>query len=79
MRRLVELLAPGGTLYLSWRVTGGGDLRDDAGRLHASYDAGMVRSVPGDLDVLHDDERTSASSGRTVHRVIARRPPATPA
>jgi SAM-dependent methyltransferase len=79
VRRLVQLLAPGGTLYLSWRVTGGGDVRDDAGRLYAAFDADVVRAALVDVEVLHDEQRTSASSGRVVHRVIARRPPARPA
>ena len=45
----------------------------------ASFDADVVRAALGDAQVLHDEERTSASSGRRVHRVIARMPPARPA
>jgi SAM-dependent methyltransferase len=72
--RLAELLAPGGMLYLSWRVTEDGDLRDDRGRLYAAFDADLVRRPLAALETLHDEASLSVSSGRTVHRLIARRP-----
>src|SRR5205814_4981542 len=73
-RSLAELLRPGGTLYLSWRVTAGESLRDPAGRLYAAFDAEVVRTALAGLDVLLDREDVSASSGKRIHRLIVRRP-----
>ncbi|MGQ7881984.1 class I SAM-dependent methyltransferase, partial [Burkholderia pseudomallei] len=62
--RLVELLAPGGTLYLSWRVTAGDAQRDGRGRLYAAVDAERVHAALGDAcDVLFEHAQTSESSG----------------
>ena len=72
VRRLVDILKPGGVLYLTWRVSGR-DQRDDAGRLYAAVDATAVKAALGASEVLLDEEVSSASSGRTIHRVIARK------
>jgi SAM-dependent methyltransferase len=73
-RALLALLRPGGTLWLSWRVTDGASRRDDAGRLYAAFDARLVRDEIGPAHViLFDREETSASSGRRVRRLIVRR------
>jgi SAM-dependent methyltransferase len=73
VERLIDILAPGGTLYLSWRVTDGDDIRDPAGRLYAAFDADAVTAaLPLDAVVLLNEERTSESSGRTIHRLILR-------
>jgi SAM-dependent methyltransferase len=72
-RTLLALLRPGGTLYLSWRVTTGESRRDDAGRLYAAFDPRLVRDELGSAHaLLLDREETSASSGRRVHRLIVR-------
>ena len=72
--RLATLLMPGGTLYLSWRVAGNGALRDDRGRLYTPLDAARMRAALGaGMDVLDEHEVVSASSGKRVHRLIARR------
>jgi SAM-dependent methyltransferase len=73
VRRLVAILKPGGILYLSWRVTAGADQRDVHGRLYAAFDAELVRHALLDAKPLLDDEVTSASSGKTIHRIVARR------
>lgn len=76
VRTLGALLRPGGTLYLSWRVTAGESARDGAGRLYAAFDAGVVRdALAQGFTTLLDEERTSASSGRRVHRLVVRRTP----
>ena len=74
VRSLLALLRPGGTLYLSWRVTDEASTRDPAGRLYAAFDKGIIRGAlaPGDT-ILHDEERTSVSSGKRVRRLIVRR------
>jgi SAM-dependent methyltransferase len=72
--RLVELLAAEGTLYLTWRVTRGAHRRDEHGRLYASFDPELVLSALVGLELLLDEEVTSASSGKVVRRVVARRP-----
>jgi SAM-dependent methyltransferase len=73
VRKLVDILAPAGTLYLSWRVTPDRDSRDGAGRLYAAFDAGVVRAALGPAIIMLDEERTSASSGKTIHRIVARK------
>ncbi|EEE01279.1 methyltransferase domain-containing protein [Burkholderia multivorans] len=72
--RLADLLMPGGTLYLSWRVAGSGASRDERGRLYASLDAARMRAALGaDMRVIDEHEVVSASSGKRVHRLIARK------
>jgi SAM-dependent methyltransferase len=73
-RSLAELLRPGGTLYLSWRVTRGESLRDPAGRLYAAFDADVVRDSLAGLEVRLDRADLSASSGKRIHRLIVRSP-----
>lgn len=73
-RRLVDILQPGGTLYLTWRVTEGSAKRDDTGRLYAVVDADLVRSALEPAELLLDEQVTSSSSGKTIHRLIARKP-----
>ncbi|KVO45585.1 SAM-dependent methyltransferase [Burkholderia ubonensis] len=71
--RLVELLAPGGTLYMSWRVAGSGSLRDERGRLYTALDGARMRAALGGVQVIDEHEVVSASSGKRVHRLIVRR------
>jgi len=73
VRRLVSLLKPSGVLYLSWRVTEGADQRDAHGRLYTAFNAGLVRAALGNATLLLDEEAVSASSGKTIHRIVARR------
>ncbi|HEX4249677.1 MAG TPA: class I SAM-dependent methyltransferase [Pseudonocardia sp.] len=73
LARLIAVLRPGGTLYLSWRVTPHHNRRDDHGRLYAAFDADSVRNALAAANVMLDEESTSASSGKTIHRIIARR------
>jgi hypothetical protein len=72
--RLVSILKPGGTLYLSWRVTEGADQRDPQGRLYAAFEPGLVRRALTNAIVLLDEARISASSGKKIHRIVARKP-----
>lgn len=71
--RLRGILKPGGILYLSWRVTEGVDQRDSHGRLYSAFDAGLVRDALGSVTLLLDEEVTSLSSGKTIHRIVARK------
>jgi len=72
--RLVSVLKPGGTLYLSWRVTEGNDQRDSQGRLYAAFEPELVRSALPQAIILLDEARVSASSGKKIHRIVARNP-----
>jgi 2-polyprenyl-3-methyl-5-hydroxy-6-metoxy-1,4-benzoquinol methylase len=74
VRRLFALLKPDGVLYLSWRVTQGADLRDPAGRLYTAFDSAVVHDALVGAAVLLDDEPVSESSGKTIHRIVARKP-----
>jgi SAM-dependent methyltransferase len=71
--RLAAILRPGGTLYLSWRVTAGADQRDAQGRLYAAFAPQLVTGALAGATILLDTQTTSASSGKTVHRVMARK------
>ena len=71
--RMTEILRPGGTIYLSWRVTECRDVRAGDGRLYAAFRPSLVLDALGSALVLHDSESTSPSSGRTVHRLVARK------
>ncbi|HLG82264.1 MAG TPA: class I SAM-dependent methyltransferase [Bradyrhizobium sp.] len=73
VRRMLELLASCGILYLSWRVTEGTDLRDKQGRLYAAFDAKLVRDELSATTTLLDEEVVSASSGKTIHRLVVKK------
>ncbi len=74
VRRLLEIVRPNGVLYLSWRVTAGGDVRDSHGRLYTSFDAELVRAELANKTLLLDEEVVSASSGKRIHRLVVRKP-----
>jgi SAM-dependent methyltransferase len=73
VRRMLELVTPGGIFYLSWRVTDGADARDGHGRLYAAFDAVLVRAELADATPLLDEEVLSASSGKKTHRLVMRK------
>jgi SAM-dependent methyltransferase len=74
VRRLLAILKPGGILYLSWRVTDGADQRDAHGRLYAAFESALIReAIDGAATLLLDDEPVSASSGKKIHRIVARK------
>ncbi|MGY3443828.1 MULTISPECIES: class I SAM-dependent methyltransferase [unclassified Bradyrhizobium] len=71
VRRMFELVKPGGVFYLSWRVTSGDDARDAHGRLYAAFDTALVRTELTSAELLLDAEVVSASSGKVIHRLVA--------
>jgi SAM-dependent methyltransferase len=73
VRRLLAITKPGGILYLSWRVTEVADLRDAQGRLYAAFDKSLVLGALSGATILLDEATISASSKKTIHRIIARR------
>jgi 2-polyprenyl-3-methyl-5-hydroxy-6-metoxy-1,4-benzoquinol methylase len=73
VRRLVDIARPGGILYLSWRITVGADFRDAKGRLYAAFDASLVRAELSGAALLLDEEVVSASSGKKIHRLVAKK------
>ena len=73
VQRLIAILRPGGCLYLSWRVTAGSDQRDAHGRLYAAFEPTLVMDALTGATVLLDEQATSASSGKAIHRLIARK------
>jgi hypothetical protein len=74
VQRMMSILKPGGTLYVSWRVTDGADLRDAQGRLYSAFDSGLVSGQMAQATLLLDQEAVSASSGKRIHRIVARKP-----
>ncbi len=73
VRRLVSILNPDGVLYLSWSVTEGSDQRDPHGRLYAAFGRDIVLGALSAATVLLDEEVMSASSGKKIHRIVARK------
>jgi len=73
VRRMFEIVEPGGVFYLSWRVTDAADIRDGHGRLYAAFDASIVRDELKAATTLLDEEVVSASSGKKIHRVVVRK------
>jgi SAM-dependent methyltransferase len=72
VRRMMSILKSGGVLYLSWRVTEGADQRDRAGRLYAAFDKVLVLAQLPGAAILLDEAVVSASSGKRIHRIVAR-------
>jgi len=73
VRRMLAILAPGGNLYLSWRITEVADRRDKNGRLYAAFDPNVVMDVLAGTEILLDEQLSSVSSGKVVRRIVARR------
>jgi SAM-dependent methyltransferase len=72
VRRMRAILKPDGILALSWRV-GNTDRRDERGRLYSAFDRNLVLGALADAMVLLDEDLVSPSSGRKIHRLMARR------
>jgi SAM-dependent methyltransferase len=73
LRRLLDIVKPGGIFYLSWRVTEDADQRDKHHRLYASFDASVVRTELETATSLLDEEIVSASSGKKIHRMVVKK------
>jgi SAM-dependent methyltransferase len=73
LERLVAILRPGGTLYVSWRVTEDADRRDAHGRLYTAFEPALVLRALAASDVLLDEQRISNSSGKMIRRVVAKK------
>jgi SAM-dependent methyltransferase len=73
VRRLMAILNADGILYLSWRVTKDSNQRDAAGRLYAAFERDLVLRALAPDTILLNEEVISASSGKAIHRVIARK------
>jgi SAM-dependent methyltransferase len=74
VRRMLEIVKPGGIVYLSWRVTEGENQRDKHARLYAAFEPSLVRSELTAATTLLDEDVVSASSGKRIHRIVARMP-----
>jgi SAM-dependent methyltransferase len=74
VKRLLDILEPGGTLCLSWRVTEGADRRDERGRLYTAFEPSLVADALSSANTLYETQLRSASSSKTVRRVLARKP-----
>jgi SAM-dependent methyltransferase len=72
VHRLLAILKPGGTLYLSWRVSET-DHRDQHGRFYAALDRKLVADALAAETVLLDERIVSKSSGKIIHRIVARK------
>jgi SAM-dependent methyltransferase len=70
--RMLAILKPDGILALSWRVEET-DRRDERGRLYSAFDRDLVLRALSGATVLLDEQLVSPSSGRKIHRLVARR------
>lgn len=73
VRRMFEIVKPGGVLYLSWRVTEGENQRDKHERLYAAFEPSLVKAQFTGATMLLDEEVASASSGKTIRRLVVRK------
>jgi SAM-dependent methyltransferase len=73
VRRMLDLVKPGGIFYLSWRVTDGADQRDQYGRLYAAFDVLLVVAELSAVTLLLNEQVVSASSGKKIHRIVVRK------
>jgi 2-polyprenyl-3-methyl-5-hydroxy-6-metoxy-1,4-benzoquinol methylase len=73
VRRMLDIVRPGGIFYLSWRVSEGSDRRDEHHRLYAAFDASLVSAELTGTMLLLDEQVVSASSGKTIHRFVIRK------
>jgi SAM-dependent methyltransferase len=73
VRRMLDIVRPGGIFYLSWRVTSGENQRDKHDRLYAAFETSLVLAELAAAKVLLDEEVVSASSGKAIHRVVVRK------
>ena len=73
VRRLIDILKDGGIVYLSWRVTAGVDRRENNKRLYSAFGGNLVRDSLDGAAILLDEETVSDSSGKIIHRILARR------
>lgn len=69
-RRLIDILRPQGTLFLSWRVTEGMSQRNKYQRLYSSFNDTLVFDECKGHTVLLNRIDVNQSSGKTVHRVV---------
>ena len=58
---------------MSWRVSEKTDQRDAHGRLYTAFDADLVRDALFGAKLLLDEAAVSASSGKRIHRIVARK------
>ena len=70
VRRVLDIVKPGGIFYLSWRVTEGIDLRDSHGRLYAAF-LGFGQFSANLSPLYYSSGRSPAptSRARTINKV----------
>ncbi len=73
VQKLMAILQPGGTLYLTWRVTEGADKRDEYGRLYTAFDPTLVLDALGNGEILLDEQFASASSSKVIRRIVVKK------
>ena len=71
VRRMLAIVKPDGILAVSWRVEET-DRRDERGRLYSAFDRDLVLRALAGTPALVDEELISPSSGRKIHRLVAR-------
>ena len=70
IKNLERILKNDGILYLSWRVTEQEDARHVDGRLYSAFNPNLILQEFDKNDILHFEDKISASSGKRVCRLI---------
>jgi 2-polyprenyl-3-methyl-5-hydroxy-6-metoxy-1,4-benzoquinol methylase len=73
VQALQRIVRSGGVLYLSWRATEETDTRQEDGRLYTAFPIESVSRHFRTWEALHAENVISASSGKRIHRLIARK------
>jgi len=69
--RMLEILKPGGVIYMSFRITEHADLREKDGRLFTARVGDHVRRALAGQEIVFDGTVPRAAGG-TIQRLIAR-------
>ena len=69
--RMLEILKPGGVIYMSFCITENADRREKDGRLFTAYVSDHVRRALAGQEILFDGTVARAADG-TIQRLIAR-------
>jgi len=69
--RMLEILKPGGVIYMSFRITENADHREKDGRLFTAHVGDHVRRALVGHEILFDGTAARAAGG-TIQRLIAR-------
>ena len=75
VRRMLDIVKPGGIFYLSWRVTEGQTVATPTAVSTPRSMRSLVRAELAGMTMLLNEQVVSASSGKKIHRLVVRKTP----